>query len=98
MNLPAGGANFEPADSIGPQSESLDFESLDLLLVGVMRDNRERVVGWLRDEPGSWGFLAGKAVMACREHSGRPLSDPERRLVWHRMWQILSQVRARPVE
>ena len=34
LSLPSGGASFEPADSIGPQSKSLDFESLDSLLVG----------------------------------------------------------------
>ncbi len=68
---------------------------LDPLLVNVIAANREQVVGWLRDEPGSWGYLAGKAVRACREEKGEPLSDGERRLVWHRLWQLLSQLRAR---
>ena len=73
-------------------------ESLDSLLVSVMQANREKVVGWVRDEPGSWGFLAGKAIMACREQSGRPLTDPERRLVWHRLWQLLSQLKEETAE
>ncbi len=68
-------------------------ENLDSLLVSVLRADREKVVSWLRDEPGSWGFLAGKAVVACREQAGRPLTDPERRLVWHRLWQLLSRLR-----
>ena len=69
-------------------------ESLDSLLVGVIRDNREKAAGWVRDEPGSWGFLAGKAVRSRREQLGRPLTDGERRAVWHHLWQLLSQLKA----
>lgn len=72
---------------------SSPLESLDPLLLSLLRANREKVAGWIRDEPGSWGFLAGKAVAACREQAGRPLTDPERRLVWQRLWQLLSQLR-----
>ncbi len=77
---------------------SFSPESLDPLLLSLLRANREKVAGWIRDEPGSWGFLAGKAIMACREQAGRPLTDPERRLVWHRLWQLLSQLREQTTE
>ncbi len=65
-------------------------ESLDALLVGVIKDNRDRVLDWINDEPGSWGFLAGRAVLACKEHKGAALTNSERRIVWHRMWEILT--------
>ena len=65
-------------------------ESLDALLVGVIKDNGDRVLDWINDEPGSWGFLAGRAVLACKEHKGAPLTNSERRIVWHRMWEILT--------
>lgn len=68
--------------------------NLDSLLLDLIRANREKVAAWLRDEPGSWGFLAGQAVVAVRRETGRPLTAPERRQVWHRLWQLLSQLRA----
>ena len=68
-------------------------ESLDDLLSTVIRANREKVAGWLRDEPGSWGFLAGQAVLACRQRKGEALTDSERRLVWHRLWQLLTRLK-----
>ncbi len=64
--------------------------NLDALLVGVIKDNRDRVLDWINGEPGSWGFLAGRAVLACKEHKGAPLTNPERRIVWHRMWELLT--------
>ena len=67
--------------------------NLDSLLVALLRDHREKTAAWLRDEPGSWGFLAGQAVVAVRRETGRPLTDLERRYVWHRLWQLLSQLR-----
>lgn len=65
-------------------------EVLDALLADVIRENRERVVDWINDVPGSWGFLAGRAVLACREHKEGPLTNSERRIVWHRMWELLT--------
>lgn len=81
--------NRPPEDVESPDSP----DSMDALLVAVINENREKAIGWLKDEPGSWGFLAGKAVRACREQKGAPLTDPERRLVWHRLWQILTQLK-----
>ena len=73
----------------------LDASTLDPVLVNIIRDNKEKVAGWMSDEPGCWGFLAGKAVSACRTELGRPLADQERRLVWHRLWSWLEQLKSR---
>ena len=74
-------------------NDTLDLKSLDPVLTDVIRDNREKVVGWMLDQPGCWGFLAGKAVTACRQQAGRPLSDAERRWVWHRLWRWLEELK-----
>jgi len=71
----------------------LDPEILGPLLESVIRENREKVVGWINGEPGCWGFLAGKAVTACRSKAGRTLSDGERRIVWNRLWAFLEQIK-----
>ena len=68
--------------------------ALDPLLMDIIRANRQKVVGWMANQPGCWGFLAGKAVAACRAHKGGPLADQERRLVWHRLWALLEQIKA----
>ena len=72
----------------------LSPETLDPLLTGVIREHQDKVIGWMRDEPGCWGFLAGQAVLACRKQLDRPLADAERRLVWHRLWSLLEQLKA----
>ena len=79
----------QSGDSINP----LDGVLLDPLLENVIRENREKVVGWIDGEPGCWGFLAGKAVTACRSEAGRTLSDVERRMVWNRLWAFLEQIK-----
>ena len=76
-----------------PDSDTLDLESLDPVLTDVIHDNREKVVGWIMEQPGCWGFLAGKAVAACRQQAGRPLADAERRWVWRRLWWWLEEVK-----
>ena len=73
--------------------KTLDPAALDELLRGIIQDNQEKMVGWMRDEPGCWGFLAGKGVAACRQELGRPLADRERRLVWHRLWEWLEYIK-----
>lgn len=65
--------------------------TLDRVLEGVADAHPDRVEGWIRNEPGHWGFFAGQAVVAVRELIGRSLADPERRFVWHRMWVVLQQ-------
>lgn len=65
--------------------------ALDKVLADVADAYPDRVEGWLRNEPGHWGFFAGQAVLAVRELIGRRLEEPERRFVWHRMWLVLQQ-------
>lgn len=79
----------DPDDSIN----MLDSETLGPVLETVVHENREKVVGWIKGEPGCWGFLAGKAVAACRLQAGRSLSDGERRLVWHMLWAFLEKIK-----
>lgn len=67
--------------------------ALDQILVRVADAHPDRVEGWIRDEPGHWGFFAGQAVLAVRQLIGRSLEEPERRFVWHRMWQVLQNRR-----
>ena len=67
--------------------------ALDQILMGVADAHPDRLEGWIRDEPGHWGFFAGQAVLAVRELIGRRLEEPERRFVWHRMWQVLQNRR-----
>ncbi|MBC8279578.1 MAG: hypothetical protein H8E48_02225 [Chloroflexi bacterium] len=69
-------------------------EVLDPILADVVRGNQDKVVAWLKNEPGAWGFLAGQAVTAVRDCAGRDLESKERRLVWSRMWWWLVEVRA----
>ena len=66
---------------------------LDQLLAKVADAHPDRVEGWIRDEPGHWGFFAGQAVLAVRELIGRHLEEAERRFVWHQMWQVLQNRR-----
>ena len=87
------GMAAEP-DTPGPETESADA-ALGRLLREVAAAHPDRVEGWLRNEPGQWGFLAGQAVLAVRRLIGRRLTDAERRWVWHRMWQTLEGERGR---
>ena len=74
---------------------SLNVEDLDPLLTQVVRNHQEKVIGWMRNEPGCWGYLAGQAVSACRAQAARPLEDAERRLVWNRLWGLLENIKQR---
>ena len=76
-----------------PEPEPLTNERLDPVLTRLVREEQDKVVGWLRDEPGCWGYLAGKAVAACRDLLARPLEEGERRLVWDRLWWWLENVK-----
>ena len=62
--------------------------------IGLAIESNPTVVSdWMADRPGCWGFLAGKAVMVFRENVGRILTDHERRMVWHELWEALSKLR-----
>jgi hypothetical protein len=67
---------------------------LDAILATTMADYERLVAAWTRDEPGSWGALAGQAIIATRRALGRGLTDAERRLVWQRLWDRLVSLRA----
>ncbi len=70
-------------------------EVIDPILADVVNGNQDKVVGWMKGEPGAWGFLAGQAVATVRARADRKLEDAERRLVWSRLWWWLEQVKAR---
>lgn len=55
--------------------------------------NLDLVQRWLRNEPGSWGALAGKGVLAYRQRLGHKLTDLERRRVWALLWERLAGLR-----
>lgn len=73
----------------------MSLPDLDLEpILGVVLDaHGATVAAWLRDEPGSWGALAGQAVLATRRALGRSLSDAERRIVWQALWDRLVALR-----
>ena len=77
------------------QQPQLDLELLDPILRQVLSDNGDKALAWIRTEPGAWGFLAGQGVTATRRHLGRQLTDPERRMVWSRLWWWLEQLKLR---
>ncbi len=56
------------------------------VVTATITDNRDVVREWLKDEPGSWGYLAGQAVLSLRRKLGRKLTEEERRQVWHALW------------
>ena len=70
---------------------SLTEEQLREVIVLTIESNASVVRGWLENKPGSWGFLAGKAVIACRQRLGRGLTEQERRTVWNELWRSLSE-------
>ena len=78
-------------DGLGP-------ENIDPILADVIRQNQEKVAGWMQGQPGCWGFLAGIAVTASRQQIGRSLQDQERRMVWHRLWWWLEQIKGQVLE
>ncbi len=76
-----------------PEGDALQVDDLDPVLAGVIRGHRDKVVGWIRDEPGCWGFLAGQAVAGCRKQAGRSLSEGERQMIWSRLWWLLENIK-----
>ncbi len=67
---------------------------LDAVLTRVLEERQADVSAWLRDEPGSWGRLAGQGVLAARRALGRGLADAERRVVWQRLWDRLMELKS----
>jgi len=74
---------------------SVNLDDLDRVLVKVITDNKDKVISWFKDEAGSWGFLAGKAVTAYRTELKRRLTEKERQILWARLWSLLETLKAR---
>ena len=68
-------------------------EPIEDVVRATIEGNRPKVRDWLAAKPGSWGFLAGKVVIAYRQGLGRSLTDLERRQVWHLLWACLVELR-----
>jgi hypothetical protein len=64
---------------------------LDATLRPILASHADTVAAWRRNEAGTWGALAAQAVLAARRALGRPLTDPERRVVWNTIWQLLHE-------
>ena len=88
-----GGLNEECRGVSQPAPLALD--DLDPVLRQVLSEHGDKTLAWMRNEPGAWGYLAGQGVAATRRHLGRQLSDPERRMVWSRLWWWLEHLRQR---
>lgn len=73
---------------------SLPDLDLDAILAATLTEQARLVAAWLRDEPGSWGALAGQTIIATRRALGRGLTDTERRIVWQALWDRLVLIRA----
>ena len=76
-----------------PDAPSFGPEVFDPILRSVVREHKEKVIGWIRDEPGCWGFLAGQAVSGWRKEMGRTLAEQERKQVWDRLWWVLEGIK-----
>ena len=64
---------------------------LNEVVIIVMSDNQEVIEEWLNNLPGSWGKLAGQAVIIAKGRVGRSLVEDERLLVWNHLWQHLQK-------
>jgi hypothetical protein len=73
----------------------LTLRDLDLadLCTTVLITHHTTVDAWLSNTPGSWGALAGQAVLTTRRALGRSLTADERRVVWQALWEALCRVR-----
>ncbi|MBM3924705.1 MAG: hypothetical protein FJ320_01750 [SAR202 cluster bacterium] len=60
----------------------------------VIEAHPDTVQAWADNQPGAWGKLAGLAVADCRRRLNRPLTDDERRLVWHMLWTRLVMLKS----
>ncbi len=71
----------------------LTYDSVEEAVAETIGTNPDVVEKWLSDTPKSWGYLAGKAVIACGRKLGRELTKAERQRVWSRLWQRLTELR-----
>jgi len=75
------------------RSDAAASDLLESVVGETLASHAEMVNNWLAGRPKSWGYLAGKAVGAYRRRLGRDLSDAERRTVWARLWQALTELK-----
>ena len=45
---------------------SVTDDVIDPILADVVKGNQDKVAGWMKGEPGAWGFIAGQAVVTVR--------------------------------
>ena len=74
-------------------SMSSNADLLHSAVLETLDANPDVVRRWLSNEPGSWGALAGKGVVAYRQRLGRRLTEIERRRVWALLWDRLAGLR-----
>jgi hypothetical protein len=64
---------------------------LDATLRPILASHAAIVAAWRRNEPGAWGVIAAQAILATHRALGRKLTEAERRMVWERMWRLLTE-------
>tara|TARA_Y100000590_G_scaffold45437_2_gene48280 strand:- start:50361 stop:50609 length:249 start_codon:yes stop_codon:yes gene_type:complete len=67
------------------------LQLLNGVVITVISDNQEVVEEWLNNIPGSWGKLAGQAIILAKRSIGRALVEDERLLVWNHLWHHLQK-------
>ena len=79
----------------GEMESTSIVETVSEAVAVTIRDHPGRVSAWTSGVPGSWGYLAGQAVLACRDRLGRTLTEAEQRAVWSVLWRTLTALAAR---
>lgn len=73
-------------------------DSLADAIAETISTHPDQVERWRSNEPGAWGFLAGRGVLAYRSKLGRSLTEGERRKVWAALWAELERRREAPTK
>ncbi len=68
-------------------------DELSPLLIQVLQDHPDQVMGWLHNESGCWGILVNQAVAARRAQCQHPLSEYDLQLVQDRLWWLLDNLK-----
>ena len=71
----------------------MQIEEIDAILGKVIEGNSNIVNNWLAGGAGSWGALAGKAIVAVQRHFDRSLTETEKHIVWQLMWNKLMKIK-----
>ena len=71
------------------------MDPLSDAIAATIAANPEHVARWQAGEPGAWGFLAGRGVLAYRDRLGRSLTTEERRQLWDELWRALKSIQAK---